>query len=309
MTETGTKINVDIDEAPNTNSLMAQNNDDIPAVDADVKDSDTVELKQVETLEKVPESRKDPREDPIGWVNSLIPGAVHKVNYRLLDWAQQLAIEEEDKRQILPGKSDAVTKNQFLSFLRDGSLLAKLANRLQPGTIETIHEGDAAKDKTNQTSNINAFINFVKEKLASLRSRRKQQLTEEEDGINEAIIFTAADLQEKGKAGYQAVFNTLMQLALKAQSILSKRLYSSSGIDIEQLIQAASQVVPTNLLQSILSFFRRAQPTQTPKKLAKEAEEKTRQLLLKRKTDGGRRSVQKVDAQAGSVDAPAVPVH
>lgn len=87
-----------------------------------------------------------------------------QVNYRLLDWAQQLAIEEEDKRQILPGKSDAVTKNQFLSFLRDGSLLAKLANRLQPGTIETIHEGNAAKDKANQASNINAFINFAKEK-------------------------------------------------------------------------------------------------------------------------------------------------
>lgn len=82
----------------------------------------------------------------------------------MLEWAQQLAIEEEDKRQMLPGKSDSVTKNQFLSFLRDGSLLAKLANRLQPGTIETIHEGEAAKDKTNQASNINAFINFAKEK-------------------------------------------------------------------------------------------------------------------------------------------------
>lgn len=81
-----------------------------------------------------------------------------------MDWAQQLAIEDEDKRQILPGKNDAVTKNQFLSFLRDGSLLAKLANRLQPGAIETVHEGDEAKDKDKQTSNINAFINFAKEK-------------------------------------------------------------------------------------------------------------------------------------------------
>lgn len=53
--------------------------DDIPAVDADVKDSDTAELKEVEAKESVPEPRKDPREDPVGWVNSLIPGAVHKV--------------------------------------------------------------------------------------------------------------------------------------------------------------------------------------------------------------------------------------
>ncbi|VDP15448.1 unnamed protein product [Onchocerca flexuosa] len=169
MTETETKVTTTIDEtavfqAPKMNSPMAENNDDIPAVDADVKDSETIEVKQVEAQEKVPEPPKDPREDPIGWVNSLIPGAVHKVNYRLLDWAQQLAIEEEDKRQTLPGKNDAVTKNQFLSFLRDGSLLAKLANRLQPGVVETVHEGDAAKDKANQTSNINGFINFVKEK-------------------------------------------------------------------------------------------------------------------------------------------------
>ncbi|VDK89376.1 unnamed protein product [Onchocerca ochengi] len=153
-------------------SPVAENNDDIPAVDADVKDSETVEVKQVQ--EKVPEPPKDPREDPIGWVNSLIPGAVHKVNYRLLDWAQQLAIEEEDKRQALPGKSDSVTKNQFLSFLRDGSLLAKLANRLQPGVVETVHEGDAAKDKANQTSNINGFINFVKEKAGLSEEQKKE---------------------------------------------------------------------------------------------------------------------------------------
>lgn len=82
----------------------------------------------------------------------------------MLDWAQHLAVEDEDKRQILPGKNDAVTKNQFLSFLRDGTLLAKLANRLQPGSIETVHDGEAAKEKTNQESNINAFINFAKEK-------------------------------------------------------------------------------------------------------------------------------------------------
>lgn len=55
-------------------------NEDIPAVDADVKNSDTVEPKGVEAKEKAPEPRKDPREDPIGWVNSLIPGAVHKVS-------------------------------------------------------------------------------------------------------------------------------------------------------------------------------------------------------------------------------------
>ena len=88
-----------------------------------------------------------------------------QVNYQVLNWMQQLAIEEEDKRQPLPGKNEAVTKNQFLGFLRDGIVLAKLAERLQPGSVETIHEGEEAKNKEKQTSNINAFINFAKEKV------------------------------------------------------------------------------------------------------------------------------------------------
>ncbi|VDK71395.1 unnamed protein product [Litomosoides sigmodontis] len=189
----------EIEITAETNLSMTENklatsvnpDEDIPAVDADVKDS---EQKQGEAKEKEP--RKDPREDPIGWVNSLIPCAVHKVNYRLLDWAQQLAIEEEEKRQMLPGKSDSVTKNQFLSFLRDGSLLAKLANRLQPGTIETIHEGEAAKDKTNQASNINAFINFAKEKagLSEEQPKNKHRTSEEERcyGRSHLLWFTTS---------------------------------------------------------------------------------------------------------------------
>lgn len=299
MTETETKVVTAIDEAAKTNSPMTENksiisvnpDEDIPAVDADLKSSDTVEPKEVEEKRKVLGPRKDPREDPIGWVDSLIPGAVHKVNYRLLDWAQQLAIEEEDKRQMLPGKSDAVTKKQFLTFLRDGSLLAKLANRLQPGAIETIHEGEAAKDKANQASNINAFINFAKEK----------------GGLSEEQIFTAADLQEKGKAGYHAVFNTLMQLGLKAQ-----RVFKQKGIDVEQLIQAASQVVPTNIIQTVLNFFRRAQPTQTPKKLAKEAVEKEKtttaeKVIEEKQTE--EEICKKVVIHTGNVDTPAVAVH
>lgn len=54
--------------------------EDIPAADADVKDTEAPAVqKKVETTEKAPEVRKDPREDPVGWINSLIPGAAHKV--------------------------------------------------------------------------------------------------------------------------------------------------------------------------------------------------------------------------------------
>ncbi|VDO09189.1 unnamed protein product, partial [Brugia timori] len=75
MTETETKVTTAIDEAPYTNSPVAESklptsvnsDEDIPAVDADVKDLSTLEPKELEAKEKVPESRKDPREDPIGW--------------------------------------------------------------------------------------------------------------------------------------------------------------------------------------------------------------------------------------------------
>ncbi|VDK87460.1 unnamed protein product, partial [Litomosoides sigmodontis] len=120
-------------------------------------------------------------------------------------------------------------------------------------------------------------------------------------------IFTAADLQEKGKAGYQAVFNTLMQLSLKAQSIFEQK-----GIDTEQLMQVASQVVPTNLIQTILNFFRRAQPAQTPKKLAKEAEEKEKTTTAEKAVEEKEmeeEECKKANIQMGGVDAPAVAVH
>lgn len=79
-------------QAQNTNSPTAEGalpatvaKEDIPAVDADVKDSENpmgaagAGQTNGESKEKAPEPRKDPREDPIGWINSLIPGAVHKV--------------------------------------------------------------------------------------------------------------------------------------------------------------------------------------------------------------------------------------
>lgn len=67
-------------------SGVGNGDEDIPAVDADVKDADAVEVKEAVTKEKEAEQRKDPREDPIGWVNSLIPGAVHKVPKQSFHW-------------------------------------------------------------------------------------------------------------------------------------------------------------------------------------------------------------------------------
>lgn len=282
-------------KAPSTTTeqpapAVAVNDEDIPAVDAEGDIQKTQEPGADD--KKEPEPPKDPKEDPVGWVGSLIPAAVHKVNYQVLVWAQELAVEDEDQRQTLPGKNDAVTKSQFLGFLRDGTLLAKLANRLQPGAVETVYEGDAVKVKAHQTENINAFIAFAKDKA----------------GLADDQVFSAADLQSKGKTGYEAVFRTLMQLGTNAQ-----HKFEQKGIDTDQLVQMASQAVQTNLIQTIINFFRRARPAQqSEKQLAKEAEEKEKaekmtnvEKVVEEKAAVVEEECKKVEAQAG---AEAVPI-
>ncbi|KAK0422274.1 hypothetical protein QR680_007480 [Steinernema hermaphroditum] len=192
--------------------------------------------------EKEPEPPKDPKEDPVGWVGSLIAPAVHKVNHEVLSWAQQLAVDEEEKRKPLPGKNGAVTKNQFLGFLRDGTLLAQLANKFQAGAVETVHEGDAAQQKENQQANIEGFLSFAKEKA----------------GLTDEQVFSAEDLLDKGKAAYPAVFGTLARLGL-----VSQEKFEQKGLDIDAIAEMASQVVKTSIIQTILNFFRRARARTT----------------------------------------------
>lgn len=193
----------------------------------------------------------DPRVDPVGWLNDLARQATHKINHVVLDWTQKLAVPDESQRQPLPGKNEFVTKNQFLGFLRDGTLLAKLANALQPGAVETVHEGDAAKEKENQETNINQFITFAKEKI----------------GLPEDKVFSVEDLTTKGKAGYNNVINTLVAIATQA-----KEKFDKDGLDFESLTQIA-QSVPTNIIQVVLNFFRKARPQSAPKIKAEETEE------------------------------------
>jgi hypothetical protein len=192
------------------------------------------------TAKKEVEPPKDPKEDPLGWISQQIPPAVHKVNHLILDWIQKTAVDEEDKRVPLPGKNEQVTRNQFLNFLKDGTVLAKLANKFSPGSVEPVHEGEEANTKENQTANLEGFIKFVKEKA----------------GLPEEQVFTVEDIQEKGKAGYGPVFNTIFQLGLKAQD-----LFAQNGIDVDKLAQEAAQAVRFNFIQLILNFFKRARPT------------------------------------------------
>ncbi|TKR94841.1 hypothetical protein L596_009076 [Steinernema carpocapsae] len=211
----------------------------------------TAEQDEKKEEEKQPEPPKDPKEDPVGWVNSLIAPAVHKVNHEVLSWAQQLAVEDEEKRQPLPGKNGFVTKNQFLSFLRDGSILAQLANKLQVGAVETVHEGEAAQVKENQSANIEGFVNFAKEKA----------------GLADDQVFSAEDLLEKGKAAYPAVFGALVRLGMASQE-----KFEQKGLDVDAIAEMASQVVKTSIIQTILNFFRRASARATSRATAAKSE-------------------------------------
>ena len=200
----------------------------------------TTEVETAAVGEK-PEDVKvvDPRENPIEWISSLIPAGVHKVNHQILQWIQNVTFDKEEDKQPLPGKNDSVTKNQFMNFLKDGTLLAKFANTLSPGSIEKVFDGEEAKPKENQVANIQNFINFVKEKA----------------GFTETEAFEVEDLQDKGKSGYKAVFNTLFQLGLKAQE-----QFSASGINVDTIVEAASAAAKNSIIQTVMNFFKRARP-------------------------------------------------
>ncbi|KAF8369158.1 chdp-1 [Pristionchus pacificus] len=212
------------------------------------------EKKEEKKEEKVEEPPKDPREDPVGWLGQQIPQAVHIVNHQVLDWAQKFAIEDEAKRAPLPGKNGAVTRNQFLNFLKDGTLLASLAKKCG-ANVETIHEGDAVKNnKENQTANIQAFADWAKENL----------------GLPEDKVVSVADVLEKGKAGYPQVFEAVW--ATGSQAV--EKFGATTGIDVDSVVAAASQAVKSNIVQKILNFFKSARPSpQLEKKAALEAEE------------------------------------
>lgn len=175
-------------------------------------------IKKTKKPKAEPEPPKDPKDpkETIAWLKAQKKPAVHKVNYEVLSWVNDRL--EEPKRQSLPGSQDKVTRGEFLGFLKNGTVLAHLANKLSPGSVETVHEGEAAADKANQVINVQSFLNFVKEKVA----------------LAEDQVFSVEDLQEKGKEGFDAVFNTLFHLGLQA-----KEKFDEVSIDAERIVEEA----------------------------------------------------------------------
>ncbi|CAJ0575362.1 unnamed protein product, partial [Mesorhabditis spiculigera] len=226
----------------------------VPTTAPPAEEVTEVKVEEPKVEEKVEEPPADIREEPLKWLGQQIPPAVHKVNYLILDYIQTIVEEDPEKRAALPGKNEAVTKNQFINHLKDGELLAKLANVFTPGAVEKVHEGEELKVKENQKANREAFVNWAKTRLP------------------EDQVFAAEDL-EKGKPGYQAVFSTLWQLATQATEKFSK-----DSIDTDAVVEAAGQAVKTSIIDTILNFFKRARPqtSQSAKQAAMEAEEKER---------------------------------
>lgn len=103
-----------------------------------------------------------------------------------------------------------------------------------------MHEGEAAKEKANQTANLENFISFLKNKV----------------GLADNEVFSAADVQEKRKGGFGAVLATLVKLASKAQE-----RFAQEGLDPEHLIQIGKQAVQSNFIQTIINFFKKRPAT------------------------------------------------
>uniref|UniRef100_A0A0N4ZZ80 Calponin-homology (CH) domain-containing protein n=1 Tax=Parastrongyloides trichosuri TaxID=131310 RepID=A0A0N4ZZ80_PARTI len=194
------------------------------------------------------------QEDPIAWISAQKPAAIHKVNSMICNWIAALVNEGTETPTVtVPGKNDNVTKNQFLTFLKDGTVLAQLANKLSPGFIENVHEGENAQVKENQTSNIEGFIKFVKEKI---------ELAEDQ-------VFSVADIQEKGKEGYQAVFNTLTRVGMSV-----KDKFEKDGLDIDSITESAAKVAQNKIFVTLLGLFNRAKAALTAKKSVSEKSDK-----------------------------------
>jgi len=113
--------------------------------------------------------------------------------------------------------------------------------------------------------------------------------------------MTAADLLEKGKAGYPAVFETLWGLGLKAQE-----KFQQNGIDVDTIVASAGAAVRTNLIGQILSFFRRNRRASVEKKEEdKPAEEADAAPANAPEGEQVEEACQKVDS-AAATSTPAV---
>jgi len=175
---------------------------------------------------------KDPKTETAEWIEQQNKAAIHKANHDVLDWiiTEAYTEEEKDKKPVLP-KSGFVTKKEFVEYFKDGVLLARFANKLKPGAVESVKEGEEAKTAENQKANVDGFLAFAKEHL------------------NEDQLFTSEDL-EKGKESYLKVFVALFQLAYKIPEAFQR-----SSFDFEKFFTELATIVPKSFVQKFKENF------------------------------------------------------
>jgi len=170
-------------------------------------------------------------------VKKLPKEAAHKAAFYVADWAISQAYTAEDPAKPKLPESRSITRGEFVNYFKDGVILARLANKLKPGAIEQVKEGEDAKVKENQKANSDAFIAVAKEHLP------------------ENQVFGFEDL-EKGKKSFPAIFTTLVQLILKTPEQLG-----SQDFDLDQIFKELSEIVPKGLMQKASDYFNYARNT------------------------------------------------
>lgn len=220
-----------------------------------------------------------PLDNPTDWIGSLGKGAQKKVAYAGLDWANKLVGKEEP----VPGhQKQETSQKDFMSHLKDGAVLAQLANKLQPGSVETVHEKPTEPEK--QLSNVNGFLNFAKEKV----------------GMGEKELFKADDLMA-GK-GFPQVLGTLVGLGTKSQD-----KFGVGGLSTDTLLQLATSAVGKNFLQSLLEKipnpFKKSAAPAAP---AEEVKESQAAESAKPTENGESKPSEEKSAEA-KAEAPAAP--
>jgi len=171
-----------------------------------------------------------PNENAQGFIESIAKPQAKKVAYQVLDWVNKLTGKTDAP---VPGNADKqeTSSKDFMQYLKDGALLAKLANVLQPNSVKTVHE---STEKDKQMENIKNFLNFVKEKA----------------GLGVADTVKAEDVQAGKTSAFGGLLATLVALGGKA----TESFGGAQGLDLDGLLKTVQDFVPKSFLQTLLAL-------------------------------------------------------
>lgn len=167
--------------------------------------------------------------DPTGWVGSQGKGVLKKVSYAVLEWLYKTV----GKSDPVPGaKKQETTGKEFLGVIKDGSLLCDLANKLQPGAVQSVHkaEENATLEAEKQKENQQNFLSFAKDKA----------------GVKESDLFKPDDLESP--KGLPAVLATLTSLGAGA-----KEKFGVEGLNVESLMKMAAESGAKNFVMGLIN--------------------------------------------------------